>query len=479
LGDVTKWKEWDLDWSEIGFLFAGSPCQGFSFSGKQLAFDDPRSALFFVFVEIWEHLKKHNPHAQYLLENVRMKKEHEIVISRYMDINPLELNSALLSAQNRERLYWTTIGNQKVGLFGDVECVIPQPKDKGILLRDILEERVDEKYYLSDKMLEYFKNRAKNFNQGKVNIREEDWKASTITASSFKYDISDNFVRGVLNQNGDLRETEKSNCIDANYHKGMDNHSQRTMIHETGCIKFGRTEEAKEVRKKNMSKGKDTTPFQMKEIKDVDYDKMSTLTTAVNKDNLLLVPYGNSQDQKISPTEGKSQTLNAGHFNQPKIIEEKNLNQLGYIGNSNSQANRVYDTEHKSVTLQSSAGGLGAKTGLYLTVQEATEKGYIEVEPGECFDMTMPKSKTRRGRAMKEKSNCMMASKFDFMHYTPDFRIRRLTPRECGRLQTVPEEILDIMLSCGVSDTQLYRMFGNGWTVDAIAYILSFHKKPN
>jgi hypothetical protein len=118
-------------------------------------------------------------------------------------------------------------------------------------------------------MLEYFKNRAKNFNQGKVNIREEDWKASTITASMSSCDISDNFVRGVLNQNGDLRETEKSNCIDANYHKGMDNHSQRTMIHETGCIKFGRTDEAKEVRKKNMSKGKDTTPFQMKEIKDV------------------------------------------------------------------------------------------------------------------------------------------------------------------------------------------------------------------
>ena len=94
-----------------------------------------------------------------------MKKEFEIIISKYMGVTPIEINSALLSAQNRVRLYWTNIANEPFGLFGDMQCTIPQPKDKGILLRDILESDVPDKYYLSEKMLEYFSNRAANFNQ--------------------------------------------------------------------------------------------------------------------------------------------------------------------------------------------------------------------------------------------------------------------------------------------------------------------------
>ena len=160
VGDVTKWKEWDIDWSSIDLLLAGSPCQGFSMAGKQLAFDDPRSALFFVFVDIWNHIKKHNPNAHYLLENVRMKQEHENVISRILDIKPIIINSALLSAQNRVRLYWTNIYNKSEGLFGFKYCAIPQPKDKGILLKDVLEDQVDEKYYLSDKLIKGFQRHA-------------------------------------------------------------------------------------------------------------------------------------------------------------------------------------------------------------------------------------------------------------------------------------------------------------------------------
>jgi DNA-cytosine methyltransferase len=194
LGDVTKWKEWDIDWSKIDIIGSGSPCQGFSFAGKQLAFDDPRSALFFVFVEILEHTKKLNPNVIFLLENVKMKKEHELVITKYMGVAPIEINAALVSAQNRRRLFWTNIKNEPYGLFGDMQCTIPQPKDRGILLKDILENDVPEKYYLSDKMLKYFSNRAANFNQGKVNIREEEGKASTITASMASCDISDNFI---------------------------------------------------------------------------------------------------------------------------------------------------------------------------------------------------------------------------------------------------------------------------------------------
>lgn len=74
LGDVTKWKEWSIDWASIDLLIGGSPCQGFSFAGKQLAFDDPRSKLFFVYVDILNHIRNVNPSVKFMLENVKMKK---------------------------------------------------------------------------------------------------------------------------------------------------------------------------------------------------------------------------------------------------------------------------------------------------------------------------------------------------------------------------------------------------------------------
>ena len=166
LGDVTKWREWDLP--KIDLLIGGSPCQGFSFAGKQLAFDDPRSKLFFEFLECLKHFKPKN----FLLENVKMKKEFEIIISKYMGVAPIEINSALLSAQNRVRLYWTNIAAEPYGLFGDMQCMIPQPKDKGILLRDILQSNVADKYYMSQKYIEYLKARAEKFAQ--PNIRDLD-----------------------------------------------------------------------------------------------------------------------------------------------------------------------------------------------------------------------------------------------------------------------------------------------------------------
>lgn len=109
------------------------------------------------------------------------------------------------------------------------------------------------------------------------------------------------------------------------------------------------------------------------------------------------------------------------------------------------------------------------KDNLVMHIAEATKKGFIEVKPGECFDFENPNSETRRGRKMEDKSNCLMAKETDFMQFTKDGKIRRLTPVECERLQTVPDGY-----TSAVSDTQRYRMLGNGWTVDVIAYIFSF-----
>ena len=120
IGDVKNVRAIDLP--NIDLLIGGSPCQGFSFAGKQLNFDDPRSKLFFEFVRL---LKEAKP-KYFLLENVRMRKSSQDIISECLGCEPIEINSNLVSAQNRKRLYWTNIPD------------IKQPKDKGILLQDVI-----------------------------------------------------------------------------------------------------------------------------------------------------------------------------------------------------------------------------------------------------------------------------------------------------------------------------------------------------
>jgi DNA (cytosine-5)-methyltransferase 3A len=137
LGDVTNIKGSDLP--KIELLIGGSPCQGFSFAGDMLNFDDDRSKLFFEFVRL---LKECKP-KYFLLENVRMITESENVISKFLGVKPIKLNSSLVSAQNRVRNYWTNIGPKQVDMFGNYSnSLIPQPKDKGLVLADIIESEI-------------------------------------------------------------------------------------------------------------------------------------------------------------------------------------------------------------------------------------------------------------------------------------------------------------------------------------------------
>lgn len=131
-GDVTK-----ADFTEFkGFdlVMGGSPCQGFSTAGKQLNFEDPRSKLFFEFKRAIDEVKP----KYFLLENVKMKKEYENIISEYLGVEPIEINSSLVSAQNRKRLYWTNIPG------------VQRPEDRGIMLKDIVHEnRMEDKVDLT------------------------------------------------------------------------------------------------------------------------------------------------------------------------------------------------------------------------------------------------------------------------------------------------------------------------------------------
>ena len=136
LGDVTQVKPKYLQLANIDLLLGGSPCQGFSFAGEQLAFDDPRSKLFFEFIRIMNELKP----KYVLLENVRMKKQFEDVITEHMGFPPQLLNSSKVSAQNRWRNYW--FGMLINGKYEQV--IIPPLEDKGLVLKDILQTDHDE-----------------------------------------------------------------------------------------------------------------------------------------------------------------------------------------------------------------------------------------------------------------------------------------------------------------------------------------------
>jgi len=135
---------------KIDLLIGGSPCTGFSNAGRGLNFKDPQSKLFLEYVSLLRDLKP----KYFLLENVRMKKEWRDIISGFMGVEPILINLALVSAQNRERLYWTNIPG------------ITQPEDKKIYLKDIMESEVDEKYDITEKM--------KNNLRGATSIKRAD-----------------------------------------------------------------------------------------------------------------------------------------------------------------------------------------------------------------------------------------------------------------------------------------------------------------
>lgn len=139
VGDVTKWQEWDIDWAKIDLVLSGSPCQDLSAAGKRAGINGKKSSLFFVFVDILNHIRQFNPNVLFLQENVGSASKLDVgIMSRALGVYPVRINSSLVTAQLRDRYYWSNIRVKPYGLFGEYITDIPQPKDRGIMFKDII-----------------------------------------------------------------------------------------------------------------------------------------------------------------------------------------------------------------------------------------------------------------------------------------------------------------------------------------------------
>ena len=363
LGDVLNWREWDIDWSSIDLVTGGFPCQAWSVAGKQLGDKDERGMLFWTTLEIIAHVLKHNPSAKFLMENVKMKKDFEQYITHHTEqalghVEKTLINSALVSAQNRNRYYWTNFE-------------VTQPEDKGILLKDIIEN-------------------------GNNNRDKSQTILSTIHKENAKSMIKRNKM-GLMVLGGAIRGRY---IVDG---KRQD-HKMKTA---------GMTEQRLEVRNDG---------------------KTNTLTT-VQKDNVVV--RATVQANAEHTYDGKVPTITAsigvgGH--EPKVmvfrpasIVGRRLNERGVRDDYNKDVaiTQCLQVKHKN-----------DKTGCLTTVDK---DNVLSTEPP--------------GRYPDIYNRC-------------DISYRKLTPLECERLQTFPDNWTDC-----VSNTQRYKSLGNAWTVDVIAHI--------
>ena len=417
----------------------GSPCQGFSFAGKQLAFDDPRSALFFEFVRCVEELKP----KYFLLENVRMKKEYLDVISEYMGVEPIMINSALVSAQNRVRYYWTNI------------LGIEQPEQRGIVLRDILETQTNEKP-------------VKDTERNQRHYRNDDEKSLCMTATMYK---------GAGN-NGMTLVQQKPVKV------GMNVEQVKVRKHEVeiNSLQYLLREMKKESGKTNKQIAEETnTPitkvehwfrtdssfaipsddiwFRLKEVLGIKTD--------IFDKQIMEFEYRDGvyeSKQRVYSENGKSPTLTAG--NKEQYIETHDTpKQVGTAVDikGHDQIKRVYSEDGKSPTLTTCGGG-HREPKVMVDERVNKPKRVGTIKDGSQGDRIY--SQDAKGITLNAQSGGTAGSG-NMLVEDKEVYWRKLTPVECERLQTVPDNYTN-----HVSNTQRYKMLGNGWTIEVIAHIL-------
>jgi len=411
LGNVTKWREWDIDWSSIDLVGAGFPCQAWSVAGKQLGDKDERGMLFWTTLEIITEVLKHNPKAKFLMENVKMKKDFEEYITQHTTealgyVEKTLINSALVSAQNRNRYYWTNFE-------------VDQPSDKGILLKDIIEDLP-----LNESMpdnVEFKQNYAQWDLNNKGN-KSQDQRAFYI-----------NGKHGTLPANGGGSKVKVcGGAIRGRYL--VDGKRQDHKIKTAGL-----TEQRLEIRK----------------------DKKTNTLTTVQKDNVVV----------FRPCELRenSKPADSGLWHVANATDIK----------GHEQRKRVYSADGKAPTLQTCGGGGHEPKVMVFRPASIVGRRLNERGVRDDYNKDVAITQCLQVKHKNEKTGCLTTvdkdnvlsteppGRYPDIYNRCDISYRKLTPLECERLQTFP---------CGwtdsVSNTQRYKALGNAWTVDVIAHIM-------
>lgn len=412
IGDVTKVRAEDLD--PIDIVIGGSPCQGFSFAGKQLNFEDPRSKLFFEFVRLVKECKP----KYFFLENVVMKKEFQDVISSYLGVEPIMLNSAVVSAQSRKRLYWTNIPGYTA------------PEDKGILLKDIVHEHCltdrDKSHAIIGSIgrtttREYFqKNQGQmvaQFHGDGLRIPEATKKGFAEIFEGEGVDLT--FIESKTRRG--RRMADKCNCLTAASYDYRILEELKSYI-----VPFDKT---LQILDKEVARGKVGYFRKDSQANRVYYihDKAVTLC-----DDRFL--FGEVK------TNGIHQAVE-GEYRDGRMWQPR-------------QADRVYNIEAKSPTLTLEAGRINTA---------------IPCDLDYLFGCITPDrvDKRQNGQRFNDGTKFYTLTAQDRHGILIEGYIRKLTPIECERLQTLPDNY-----TAGVSNSQRYKMLGNGWTVDAVCEFL-------
>lgn len=435
--DFTQYKD-------IDYIIGGSPCTYWSIAQKNNRETEASGLGWELFSQYVRALKETKPKFFIYENNKSMSNAIRESIAKTFGFEPICINSALVSAQNRQRLYWVGKRNAD-GTYSKVD--VKQPKDKGILIKDILKGGTDlttnnkswaltasyngavpwntiEKCQRNMVAEPVIFNVPHGFNKGGIKYD----KSPTLTANGWQ---SNNFISEPVNITSD----GKSHTIKAQYNKnGMTNFVTNgghvaTAVAEPVCMGYERSEEAKRLRKQYENGEVHHGFHELSELHPRTDGKTNTLSTVL-KDNPICEP------------------VRVGSMPRPN----------GEL--SESQGFRIYSTEGKSVGLKENAGGSGGKTGLY-----AIPVAFDSDKPTKAISCTDRKTYTvyevRDGQI--EIKGKEYPIKFPNGYYI----IRKLTVSECKRLQTVSESY-----EFPVSDSQAYKMLGNGWTVDVIAHII-------
>ena len=472
----------------IDYLIGGSPCTYWSIAQSPDKRETTASGMGWeLFSQYVRALNEAKPKYFIYENNKSMPKAIYESISETFGFEPIMINSALVSAQSRQRYYWVGKRNDD-GTYSKVD--IEHPEDRGILLRDVLDGVTDREKGRAvigstgrTTEREYFKKFQGNMAYEPVNTTT-DGKSYALTATYYKVGTNPCSMfgeekrrprvaepvacrcRGRTTKDGkgyakyECREDNKSNTLDTNTTNG-------NMVAEPVCIASrGRYSDTD-----SRSSKTDAPAYQHYEART---DGKTNAVTTVSKDNLIGEPVRcftlpredgvqtQSKQYRVYETSGKSTTLCAegggmgaktGLYSVPVKV--------GEVGNG-GQGNRIYTSNGKAVTQQANSGGLGSNTGLYAIPVEFD--GEIPVKAVSGAD-----GKTYTVYEVKDGTITIKGKTYPIKLVDGYYIIRKLTVSECKRLQTVPE-----WYEFPVSATQAYKMLGNGWTVDVIAHLLKY-----